>query len=189
LLLNLPEFLRLDTRDKRGGDKSDAIQHLTVADYVKTEILHYFYRSSIGRASPIEILGALSRWPVAPGDKYHIISIFVQGLSSLDEVSWTTRLDQDPQFLQDKVFNLTCIELSIDCLRPPQQLAARLDTSGTQHHEVSQGPRWLTLLQAASNLIVLRLSDASEWSAGFDNLLHLIFETVTWPKLTELSIR
>jgi hypothetical protein len=87
LLLNLPEFLRLDTRDKRGGDKFDAIQHLTVADYVKTEILHYFYRSSIGRASPIEILGALSRWPVAPGDKYHIISIFVQGLSSLDEVS------------------------------------------------------------------------------------------------------
>ena len=189
LLLNLSEFLRLDTRGKRGGDKFDAIQHLTVADYVKTEILHYLYRSSIGRASPIEILGALSRWPVAPGDKHHILSIFVQGLSSLDEVSWTTRLDQDHHFLQDKVSNLTCIELSIDCLRPPQQLAARLDTSGTQHHEVSQGPRWLTLLQAASNLRVLRLSDASEWSAGFDNLLHLIFETVTWPKLTELSIR
>ena len=189
LSLNLPEFLQLDTRSQSGGNKFDAIQHLTVADYVKTEILHYLYMNTIGQASPMDILGALSRWPVAPGGKCCILSMFVQGLSSLDEVSWNTKLDQEPLFLHNSMANLTRIELSIDCPRPPQQLAARLDTSGVQHHEVSQSRRWLALLQAASNLRVLRLSDTSEWSAGFDNLLHLIFEAATWPKLTELSIR
>ncbi|KAM0689099.1 hypothetical protein Q7P36_011176 [Cladosporium allicinum] len=131
---------------KRGGDKFDAIQHLTVADYVKHKILHYLYRSSIGRASPLEIMGALSQWPVSPEGK-----------------------DRAPS-------------------SSPQKLVARLDTSGEVHHELSQGRRGLILLQFASNLKSLRLRDVSDWSAGFDNLLHLIFKTATWPILTEISI-
>lgn len=189
LSLNLPEFLHLDTRNKHGDTNFDAIQHLTVADYVKTEIMHYLYGSSIGRASPIEIMDASSWWPAAPVGRDRVLSMFLPGMSSLDENTWTTRLAHYPRLLQDSMSNLTCVELLVDCPRPPPQLAAQLETSGVQHHEVSQGRRWLTLLQAASNLTVLRLRDDSEWPAGFDNILHITFESATWPNLTELSIR
>jgi len=113
----------------------------------------------------------------------------VLGLSVVDETTWTTRLAREPRLIHDSMANLTCFELLIDCPRPPQQLAVQLDTSGEEHPELSQGPRWLTLLQAAMNLKVLRLRDISAWSAGFDNLLQLIFESATWPNLIELSIR
>jgi hypothetical protein len=188
-LLNLPEFLRLDIAGKRGGDKFDAIQQLAAADYVKIKILHYLYRSSIGRASPMEFLGALSQWSVTPGNKHQALSLFVPGLSFLTETAWTARLAREPSLLHESMASLASIELTIDCPRPPQQLAARLDTTGFEHHELSQGRRWCTLIQAASNLKVLRLTDISEWPAGFDNLLQLIFESTTWPNLAEISIR
>jgi hypothetical protein len=187
--LNLPEFLQLDIKGKHRGNKFDAIQHLTVATYVRHELLHYLYRSSIGRASPIEVLGALSQWPVAPKWKECVLSLFVPGLASLNETAWTTKFAQEPRLLHNSMANLTGIELLIDFSRPSQPLAARLDTSGQEHHELTQGRRWLTLLQAASNLRALLLRDVSDWSAGFDNLLHLLFESATWPSLTELSSR
>jgi hypothetical protein len=187
-LLNLPEFLQVDVSGKRGGNKLDAIQHLTVAHYVKHEILQDLYGSCLGRVSPIEVLGALSQWPCESGERKPILWLCVPGLGSLDETTWATKLAQEPRLLNDSMVNLTCIDLLISCPRPPQTLVARLDASGEEHRELSQGSRWLTLVQAAVNLKCLQLRDRSEWSAGFDNLLQLIFETATWPMLTEIYI-
>jgi hypothetical protein len=187
-LLNLPKFLQLGVSGKSGGDKFGAIQHLTVAHYVKNEILRHLYLSSLSRVSPIEVLGALSQWPVASGERGRTLCLAVQGLSSLDEPTLATRLSQKPRLLNDSMANLTSIDLVIASPRPPQHLAARLDSSGEEHHDLGQGPRWSTLIQAAVNLKLLRLNDISEWSAGFDNLLQLIFETATWPMLTEIYI-
>lgn len=86
-LLNVPKFLQLDISGKRGGDKFDAIQHLTVAHYVKHEILRYLYRNSVAHVSPIDILGALSRWPVASVRRDRALWLSVLALSSLDETS------------------------------------------------------------------------------------------------------
>jgi hypothetical protein len=187
-LLNLPEFLQVDVSGKRGGNKLDAIQHLTVAHYVKHEILQDLYGSCLGRVSPIEVLGALSQWPCESGERKPILWLCVPGLGSLDETAWATKLAQEPRLLNDSMVNLTCIDLLISCPRPPQTLVARLDASGEEHRELSQGSRWLTLVQAAVNLKCLQLRDRSEWSAGFDNLLQLIFETATWPTLTKIYI-
>lgn len=195
-LLNLPAFLQLDVSSKRDSDKLyDAIQHLTVADYAKREIMHYLCRISYEHASPIEVMGALSQWPVAPGKEDRSLSLFVNGLRFLDETAWAKTLAREPRLLLNSMANLTCIQLSMECPRPQQNLAIQLDTAGEKHRELTQGRRWCALLQAAVNLKSLILDNESEWSAGFDNLLHLIFsddtdtDTATWPQLTELSIR
>ena len=188
-LFNLPAFLQSDVRSKRGSDKYDAIQHLTVADFVKREILHDLYRIFYEHASPIEIMGALSQWPVAPGKKDRSLSMFVHGLRSLDEIAWAETLAREPRWIRNNIANLTCIQVSIDSQRPQQSLAIQLDISGEEHDELTQDRRWFALLQAAVSLRSLILRDDSQWSAGFDNLLHLIFETATWPRLAELSIR
>jgi hypothetical protein len=104
------------------------------------------------------------------------------------ESHWLKGLHNRTSLIANGLLNITRISLIFDGHQPSPTLAAEFDNSAEEFADLALGPHWCALLQAAVNLETLHLTDVSSWSAGFDNLLHHIFQGRTWPKLAELSI-
>lgn len=104
------------------------------------------------------------------------------------ESHWLKGLHNRTSLIADGLVNISRISLIFDGRQPSPTLAAEFDDSAEEFADLALGPHWCALLQAAVNLETLHLTDVSSWSAGFDNLLHHIFQGCTWPKLAELSI-
>lgn len=105
----------------------------------------------------------------------------------LGGTSWATRLTREPQILRDALLHVTVLGLTINdkMLDYPIQWPP-----GPANNEpwLSSGPRWATFLQSAMNLPCLRLTTSSEMPGGFDNMLHHVITTCSWPALSELVL-
>ena len=185
--LNVPRFREHCLFDFPGG-KFDVIQHLTVGEYARYEMLRYMHTTCLGRGSPTYLLGALRHWfPGTEGDQSRL-KFLVTNMGSPYEAHWLKGLASCPRLIEDGLINITKISLTFNGCPPPPWLAAQFDNSGEEFTDLALAPHWCTLLQAAANLQVLRLADVSTWSIGFNSLLHHIFQSFTWSKLAHLSI-
>jgi hypothetical protein len=185
--LNMPKFLRHCLIDD-AGDKFDLIQNLTVAEYARYEILRCLHTIGLGYGSPTFALGALQHWLPGVRGELRDLKFLVSNMGSPCESHWLKGLHNRTSLIANGLLNITRISLIFDGRQPSPTLAAEFDNSAEEFADLALGPHWCALLQAAVNLETLHLTDVSSWSAGFDNLLHHIFQGCTWPKLAELSI-
>jgi hypothetical protein len=185
--LHMPRFLRHSLVDE-DGDKFDLIQNLTVAEYARYEILRCMHTIRLGYGSPTYALGALQHWLPGPGGELRDLNFLVSNMGSPCECHWLKGLHHRTSLIGNALVNITRISLTFDGRQPSPRLAAEFDNSAEGSADLALGPHWCALLQAAVNLETLHLKDVSSWSAGFDNLLHHIFQNCTLSKLAELSI-
>jgi hypothetical protein len=185
--LHMPRFLRHSLVDE-DGDKFDLIQNLTVAEYARYEILRCMHTIRLGYGSPTYALGALQHWLPGPEGELRDLNFLVSNMGSPCECHWLKGLHHRTSLIGNALVNITRISLTFDGRQPSPRLAAEFDNSAEGSADLALGPHWCALLQAAVNLETLHLKDVSSWSAGFDNLLHHIFQNCTLSKLAELSI-
>lgn len=105
-------------------------------------------------------------------------------------LAWRPAENQPSQSrsLDESLASITKVSLSIEGHRLSYIQAERRDFKGSANHDLTAGSHLYDLLRAAANLKSLEIVDLAEASTGINYLLDRVFQSCTWPHLTELSI-
>lgn len=189
LIFNLP--LTPSILDRR--NRYEYPCHTTAEHYLRCLALTHFYSVYLSWASPVDCIGALQNWPVTNNGRGRALMIgpvhaeMLAGQESADWQNWATKLNQNPHILHDYLSHVTLLSLSTD--DGARRVFNWALTGEANNLRQQCASNWAQLLQSAENLTALRLQDESACQdSKFDNILHHVFTTCTWPALSELVI-